>query len=65
MKLVRYDLLAEGACNKPFSKTLTPTEYAEGSVVCPPRGSEEGEHGCRRSTPLRRKTALAAEEPSL
>jgi len=31
------------ACNRPFSKTLTPTEYKEGKVVCPTCGSEEVE----------------------
>ena len=30
-------------CKKPFSRTLTPTEYAEGKVVCPHCGSEEVE----------------------
>jgi len=30
-------------CNRPFSKTLTPTEYKEGTVVCPHCGSEEVE----------------------
>jgi putative FmdB family regulatory protein len=30
-------------CSKPFSKTLTPTEYKEGKVVCPRCGSEEVE----------------------
>ena len=31
------------ACNKPFSKTLTPTEHKEGNVVCPHRGDDEVE----------------------
>ncbi|HEX7422923.1 MAG TPA: zinc ribbon domain-containing protein [Terriglobales bacterium] len=31
------------ACNRPFSKTLTPTEGKEGYVVCPHCGSDEGE----------------------
>jgi putative FmdB family regulatory protein len=30
-------------CNRPFSKTLTLTEYEEGKVVCPCCGSEEVE----------------------
>ena len=30
-------------CNRPFSKTLTPTEYKEGTVVCPRCSSEEVE----------------------
>jgi len=30
-------------CSRPFSKTLTPTEYKEGKVVCPGCGSEEVE----------------------
>lgn len=30
-------------CNRPFSKTLTPTEYKEGKLVCPRRSSEEVE----------------------
>ncbi|MBZ5682761.1 MAG: zinc ribbon domain-containing protein [Acidobacteriia bacterium] len=29
-------------CNRPFSKTLTPTEY-KGKIVCPRCGSEEVE----------------------
>ena len=31
------------ACNRPFSKTLTPAEYEEGTVTCPHCGSEEVE----------------------
>jgi len=31
------------ACNGSFSKTLTPAEYAEGTIVCPHCGSEEVE----------------------
>ncbi|MBZ5615872.1 MAG: zinc ribbon domain-containing protein [Acidobacteriia bacterium] len=31
------------ACNRPFSKTLTPTECKEGYVVCPHCGSDEVE----------------------
>jgi putative FmdB family regulatory protein len=31
------------ACNRPFSKTLKPTEGKEGYVVCPHCGSDEGE----------------------
>ena len=30
-------------CNRPFSKTLTATEYQEGNVVCPNCGSEDVE----------------------
>jgi len=30
-------------CNRPFSKTPTPAEYKEGTVVCPLCGSEEVE----------------------
>lgn len=30
-------------CNRPFSKTLTPTEYKQGTVVSPRCGSEEVE----------------------
>ena len=30
-------------CDRPFSKTLTPTEHKEGKVVCPRCGSEEVE----------------------
>ncbi|MBZ5549085.1 MAG: zinc ribbon domain-containing protein [Acidobacteriia bacterium] len=29
------------ACNRPFSKTLAPTELKESKVVCPRCGSEE------------------------
>jgi len=31
------------ACKRSFSKTLTPAEYAEGTIVCPHCGSEEVE----------------------
>jgi DNA-directed RNA polymerase subunit RPC12/RpoP len=31
------------ACMRPFSKTLTPAEYAEDTIVCPHCGSEEVE----------------------
>ena len=31
------------ACEQPFSKTLTPAEYEEGTVLCPHCGSEEVE----------------------
>ena len=31
------------ACRKPFSKTLTPAEYAQSSVLCPCCGGEEVE----------------------
>ena len=31
------------ACSKPFSRTLTPGEYEEGSVICPHCGSKEVE----------------------
>jgi putative FmdB family regulatory protein len=37
-----YDFYCH-ACNRPFSKTLTPAEYEEGSVSCPHCGSEEVE----------------------
>ena len=30
-------------CNRPFSKTLIPTEYKELTLVCPRCGSEEVE----------------------
>lgn len=30
-------------CKRSFSKTLTPPEYAEGTIVCPHCGSEEVE----------------------
>ena len=30
-------------CNRPFSKTLAPTEHTDGKVVCPRCGSEEVE----------------------
>jgi len=35
-----YELFCQ-TCNRPFSKTLTPTEYKEGTIVCPRCGSEE------------------------
>lgn len=28
------------ACNRPFSKNLTPAEYKEGTATCPHCGSE-------------------------
>jgi putative FmdB family regulatory protein len=31
------------ACNRPFSKTLTPREYKDGTVVCPHCSSKEVE----------------------
>ena len=31
------------ACNRPFSKTLTPVEYKEGNVTCPQCGSKQVE----------------------
>lgn len=37
------------ARNRPFSKTLTPTEGKEGYVVCPHCGSDEGEQRWSRS----------------
>jgi len=30
-------------CNRSFSKTLSPAEYGEGSIVCPHCGSEDVE----------------------
>lgn len=35
-----YELFCH-TCNRPFSKALTPTEYKEGTIVCPRCGSEE------------------------
>jgi putative FmdB family regulatory protein len=37
-----YDFFCH-ACNRPFSKTLTPAEYEEAAVICPHCGSEEVE----------------------
>jgi putative FmdB family regulatory protein len=40
--MTQYEFLCH-ACNRPFSKTLTPSEYEEGAVTCPHCGSEEVE----------------------
>jgi len=37
------------ACNRPFSKTLTPTEGKEGYVVCPHCGTDEVEQRWSRN----------------
>jgi len=47
--MLHYEFFCH-ACNTPFSKTLTPTEYKEGKVVCPRCGSEEVEQ--RRFHPV-------------
>jgi putative FmdB family regulatory protein len=41
-KMPQYEYFCH-ACKKPFSKTLTPAEYEQGSVVCPHCGGEEVE----------------------
>ena len=40
--MAQYEFLCH-ACNRPFSKTLTPAEYEEGGVACPHCGSGEVE----------------------
>ena len=40
------------ACKRPFSKNLTPAEYAEGTIVCPQCGSEEVENRAAAFYPI-------------
>lgn len=43
------------ACNRAFSKTLTPAEYVEGTIVCPHCNSEDVEPRLQAFYPISSK----------